>query len=151
MKLEIQYNNESSEISRKVNVDDYYVAEDVCEWLKIENPNEVLATLDHPEKTELMVKSKKTDTKEKLTLVNFPGLLFLLFHSPISTGKNFRRWVLTDVLPKIILDDDFPTKFIKRGNDHHLIKLFLGSFVNGIHALDMPEYAEKLYSEAPSN
>jgi len=149
MKLQIHNINEGREISRKINIDDYYFAEDVCEWLEIEDPIEVLALLDHGQKAELMVQSENTDKKEKLTLVNFSGLLLILFHSPTLQGHNFRQWVTNEVLPKIILDDDFPTKFINKKNDHHLIGLFLGSFVNRIHPLDIPEYAKKILSEVP--
>ena len=91
MKLQIYNINEGREISRKINIDDYYFAEDVCEWLEIEDPIEVLALLDHGQKAELMVQSENTDKKEKLTLVNFSGLLLILFHSPTLQGHNFRQ------------------------------------------------------------
>ena len=78
----------------------WFVANDVCRALDIQNPRDVVAKqLDDDE--------KDVDTiytlggPQKVNIVSEPGLYHLIFISRKPEAKKFRRWVFHEVLPSI--------------------------------------------------
>ncbi len=78
----------------------WFVANDLCRTLDIQNPRDVVAKqLDDDE--------KEVDTiytlggPQKVNIVSEPGLYHLIFISRKPEAKKFRRWVFHEVLPSI--------------------------------------------------
>ena len=79
----------------------WFVANDVCAVLELENPRDALAK--HVD-SEDVAKRDVTDSlgRQRLTNhVNESGLYALIFGSRKESAKRFKRWVTSEVLPAI--------------------------------------------------
>lgn len=77
----------------------WFVAADVCKVLQIVNSRDALTRIDDDEKGVVL-----TDTlggKQKVTIVNEPGLYTLVLSSRKPEAKAFRRWITHEVIPSI--------------------------------------------------
>jgi prophage antirepressor-like protein len=80
----------------------WFYALDICEALDIKNPRDALGRLDDDEKR--TVGSADTSVLASRTnpqIINESGLYNLIFQSRKDEAKRFRKWVTSDVLPKI--------------------------------------------------
>ena len=78
----------------------WFVANDVCEALELENPRDALAT--HVDSEDVAKHDTLTPGGlQKLNHVNESGLYALIFGSRKESAKRFKRWVTSEVLPSI--------------------------------------------------
>lgn len=78
----------------------WWVANDVCRILGLENVSKALTRLDQDEKRDV-TGSKVGRNVSKLRTINEPGLYSLIFKSRKPEAKAFKRWVTHEVLPSI--------------------------------------------------
>ena len=82
-----------------VNGEPWFVAPDVCRALEIGNPRMAVGRLDEDEKGVSL-----TDTlggKQKVSIVNEPGLYSLVLGSRKPEAKALKRWISHEVIPSI--------------------------------------------------
>ena len=78
----------------------WFVANDVCAALGLENPRKALA--DHADQEDVTQRDTLTPGGlQKLNHVNESGLYALIFGSRKESAKRFKRWVTSEVLPAI--------------------------------------------------
>ena len=81
----------------------WFVANDVCEALELENPRDALAK--HVDQEDVAKRDTLTSGGlQKLNHVNESGLYALIFGSRKESAKRFKRWVTSEVLPAIRKD-----------------------------------------------
>lgn len=74
----------------------WFVAKDVCEVLGLTNPTMVLQSLDEDERSKLNL-GRQGETN----IVNESGLYSLILGSRKPEAKQFKRWVIHEVIPSI--------------------------------------------------
>ncbi|CEE91197.1 conserved hypothetical protein [Xenorhabdus nematophila str. Websteri] len=82
----------------------WFVAQDICDALKIKNSRDTIAKLDDDEKGVAL-----TDTlsgKQKVNIINESGMYFLVIRCRDAVRRGtlphrFRKWVTSEVLPAI--------------------------------------------------
>lgn len=77
----------------------WFVAQDVCDVLTIENNRDAMSKLDEDEK--LMSALTTSGQKRQMWTVNESGLYHLIFISRKPEAKKFRKWVTSEVLPAL--------------------------------------------------
>lgn len=82
-------------------VDDepWFVAKDVCVALGISNNRDAVQRLDSDEKR--VSEFPTPGGTQEMTMVNESGLYLLIFQSRKPEAKAFRKWVTSEVLPRI--------------------------------------------------
>lgn len=105
--------------------DVWFYGLDICEALDLKNPSDAFGRLDDDEKRTLVsaessVKASRTNPQ----IISESGLYNLIFQSRKGEAKRFRKWVTSDVLPKLRKTGFFgsvTTKtpiFVRRFNDN---------------------------------
>lgn len=91
----------SGEQLRTIQRDDglWWVLRDVCRVLNIANSKNVSARLDDDEKGVHLVDTP--GGTQEMTIINEPGLYYVILRSDKPEAKQFKRWVTHDVLPSI--------------------------------------------------
>ena len=78
----------------------WFVANDLCAALELENPRDALA--NHVDQEDVARRDTLTPGGlQKLNHVNESGLYALIFGSRKESAKRFKRWVTSEVLPAI--------------------------------------------------
>lgn len=77
----------------------YFVAKDVCDILGIRFHRDALSKLDDDERGSLLVDT--LGGPQQMTAVPESGLYHLIFQSRKPAARAFRRWVTSEVLPKL--------------------------------------------------
>ena len=83
----------------KIDEEPWFVAKDLCDVLEIKNSRDAMGRLDDDEKGVVL-----TDTpggKQKVTVVNEPGMYALVLGSRKQEAKEFKRWITHEVLPSV--------------------------------------------------
>lgn len=83
----------------------WFVAADVCDVLGIANSRDAVEKLDDDEKGVAL-----TDTlggKQRLSIINESGALYLILRSDKPEARAFRRWVTGVVLPAVFRTDSY--------------------------------------------
>ena len=86
------------------NKETWFVAQDVCDVLGIQNGRRVAKILDDDESdvTKIYIMSKNgVNQQREVVVVNESGLYTLIMRSNKPEAKRFRRWVTSEVLPDI--------------------------------------------------
>lgn len=78
----------------------WWVAQDICNILGLENVSKAISTLEDDEISNL-TNSKVRNQNRPLKIINEPGLYSLIFKSRKPEAKEFKRWVTHEVLPSI--------------------------------------------------
>jgi prophage antirepressor-like protein len=82
----------------------WFVAKEVCDILEIQNVPDALKNLDDDERMTIAITDSHSGHRggaQSLNIVNESGLYHLVFRSRKPEAKVFRKWVTSDVLPKI--------------------------------------------------
>lgn len=82
----------------------WFAAIDVCNALEIGNNRQAVTRLDEDEKMTVTLSdghSGKRGGAQMLTFVNESGLYVLVLGSRKREAKNFRRWIVHDVIPSL--------------------------------------------------
>lgn len=78
----------------------WFVATDVCRVLEINNTSQALSRLDSDEKDDV-ISNDTIGRRQELAIVNEPGLYALILGCRKAEAKQFKRWVVHEVLPAI--------------------------------------------------
>lgn len=99
--LQIFENEEFGEI-RTVTIDNepWFVGKDVATALWYSNTRDAISKHVH-EDDKGVAKCDTPSGKQKMTVINESGLYALIFGSKLESAKRFKRWVTSEVLPKI--------------------------------------------------
>lgn len=79
----------------------WFVAADVCAILDISNSRDAVSRLDEADVGSTDVWSAANNRSYATKIVNESGLYALIFQSRKPEAKAFKRWVTTEVLPRI--------------------------------------------------
>lgn len=83
-----------------INGDPWFVGKDVAAALGFTNPRDAIST--HVFDEDKGVESIDTlGGKQKMTVINEPGLYALVFGSRLKSAQRFKHWVTSEVLPAI--------------------------------------------------
>lgn len=77
----------------------WFVAMDVCKALEIRNGRDACGRLDEDEKG--VVTADTLGGPQTLTIINEPGLYSLVLTSRKPEAKEFKRWIVHEVIPSI--------------------------------------------------
>lgn len=77
----------------------WFVAKDICNVLGIGNTSMALGRLDHDEKGVSLADTP--GGRQSVSTVNEPGLYALILRSDKPGAREFKRWVIHDLLPEI--------------------------------------------------
>ena len=86
----------------------WFVATDVCRALEIGNPSMAVERLDDDEKGISTIDT--LGGKQRMTIINEPGLYSLVLSSRKPEAKAFRRWITHEVIPTIRKYGGYMTK-----------------------------------------
>ena len=86
----------------------WFVAADVCRALEIGNPSMAVERLDDDEKGISTIDT--LGGKQRMTIINEPGLYSLVLSSRKPEAKAFRRWISHEVIPTIRKYGGYMTK-----------------------------------------
>ena len=86
----------------------WFVAADVCRALEIGNPSMTVERLDDDEKGISTIDT--LGGKQRMTIINEPGLYSLVLSSRKPEAKAFRRWITHEVIPTIRKYGGYMTK-----------------------------------------
>ena len=100
--LQVFYNSETGINLRTqvVNNESWFIAQDICNILGLNNITKAMAALDFDEKHGVTI-SNAVGNNQEVRAVNESGLYHLIFISRKSEAKAFRKWVTNVVLPSI--------------------------------------------------
>lgn len=109
-------------MSVEIENQNWFIADDVTTILELQDPVEVIDTLEDEERfTTTIFKDGK---EQSVNLVSESGLYALIFKSDTERAKKFRKWVTGQVLPLIRVRGYYTTKrleipnFVLRFNDN---------------------------------
>lgn len=78
----------------------WFVAKDVCEVLDIANNRDALSSLDEDEKNTVVITDGNRGNPNA-SIINESGLYSLILRSRKEEAKAFKKWITSEVLPKI--------------------------------------------------
>ena len=86
---------------RTLNIDGevWFVANDVCEVLGIENPQDATGRLDRADVDSTDISS--SGQVRKMSIINESAFYVLVFQSEKPEAERFKRWVAKEVIPAI--------------------------------------------------
>lgn len=83
----------------EINNEPWFIANEVCSLLEIQNSSQAVSALDEDEK--LVYTLYISGQFRKVNIVNESGLYALIFRSNKEGAKRFRKWVTKEVIPLI--------------------------------------------------
>ena len=99
-KLMIFENNAFGKVrTLNLNGEPWFVAADVCKALELGNPSMTVERLDDDEKGISTIDT--LGGKQRMAIINEPGLYSLVLSSRKPEAKAFKRWITHEVLPNI--------------------------------------------------
>lgn len=100
--LQVFYNGETSVNLRTkvIGNEPWFIAQDICSILGLNNITKALAALDFDEKRGVTI-SNAVGNNQEVRAINESGLYHLIFISRKPEAKAIRRWVTGTVLPSI--------------------------------------------------
>lgn len=124
--LQVFYNSETGVNLRTqvVNNESWFVAQDICNILGLNNITKAMAALDFDEKHGVTI-SNAVGNNQEVRAVNESGLYHLIFISRKPEAKAFRKWVTNVVLPSIRRTGSYSSNGIQTPLEEPLKKLLL--------------------------
>lgn len=100
--LQVFYNPETGVNLRTKVIDNesWFVAQDICSILGLNNITKAMAALDFDEKHGVTI-SNAVGNNQEVRAVNESGLYHLIFISRKPEARAFRKWITGEVLPSI--------------------------------------------------
>lgn len=123
--LQVFYNPETGVNLRTKVIDNesWFVAQDICSILGLNNITKAMAALDFDEKHGVTI-SNAVGNNQEVRAVNESGLYHLIFISRKPEAKAFRKWVTSEVLPSIRRTGTYsPSGLQSPGNESHRLPL----------------------------
>jgi len=124
MQLKVfEYENEQEIRTIEIDGEIWWVASDICKVLGLSNSREAISNLDDDEKDDVSI-ADTIGRKQKMNIINEPGLYRLIFKSIKPEAKKFKRWILHEVIPQIRKTGAYSIRgsvipaFIKRFNEN---------------------------------
>jgi len=78
----------------------WFIANDICAVLEINNPHQAISRLDEDEKSEVTIKDSM-GRQQTVNIISESGLYALVMTSRKAQAKRFKKWVTAEVLPQI--------------------------------------------------
>lgn len=121
--LQVFYNPETGVNLRTKVLDNesWFVAQDICSILGLNNITKAMAALDFDEKHGVTI-SNAVGNNQEVRAVNESGLYHLIFISRKPEAKAFRKWVTSEVLPSIRRTGTY-SGIQSPGNESHKLPL----------------------------
>lgn len=136
MKFENQQFGEIRLLER--NGEPWFVGKDVAERLGYTNP--LKAIRDHVDKEDKGVNEMDTPGgKQEIILINESGFYSLILRSKLSSAKQFKRWVTSEVLPSIRKTGTYMTELKGQEKMFQLMR----SEINEMVSMKIKEIEEK--------
>ena len=88
----------------------WFVANDICAALELENPSQALRTHVDEDDLQRMDATDNLGRKQLTNHINESGLYALIFGSRKESAKRFKRWVTSEVLPAIRKNGHYAAK-----------------------------------------
>jgi len=96
----VVFNFESNEVRVvEINGEYWFVGKDVCQALELHNVSQALSRLDEYEKDVIL--NDTLGGKQDMLIINESGLYNLVLSSRKPEAKKFKKWITSEVLPKI--------------------------------------------------
>lgn len=116
--LQVFYNYETGVNLRTkvINNESWFVAQDICNILGLNNITKAMAALDFDEKHGVTI-SNAVGNNQEVRAVNESGLYHLIFISRKPEAKAFRKWVTSTVLPSIRRTGSYSSTFRQSEDD----------------------------------
>lgn len=97
------FNNEEFGNVRSITIDGepWFVGKDVAEALKYNEPNKAIQRHVHEDDRMKRPITDSTGRKQDSWIINEAGVYSLIFGSKLPTANNFKRWVMSEVLPSL--------------------------------------------------
>ena len=93
-----------------LNGEPWFVAADVCKALELGNPSMTVERLDDDEKGISTIDT--LGGKQRMAIINEPGLYSLVITSRKPEAKAFKRWIIHEVIPAIRKHGAYMTKSV---------------------------------------
>ena len=93
-----------------LNGEPWFVAADVCKALELGNPSMTVERLDDDEKGISTIDT--LGGKQRMAIINEPGLYSLVITSRKPEAKAFKRWITHEVIPAIHKHGAYMTKSV---------------------------------------
>lgn len=93
-----------------LNGEPWFVAADVCKALELGNPSMTVERLDDDEKGISTIDT--LGGKQRMAIINEPGLYSLVITSRKPEAKAFKRWITHEVIPAIRKHGAYMTKSV---------------------------------------
>jgi len=97
--IPFEFENHSLRVVVDKSGEPWFVANDACAILEIQDVWQALQRLDEDEKGSVLIRTPGGE--QKMNAVNESGLYSLIFDSRKPEAKRMRKWVTSDVLPSI--------------------------------------------------
>ena len=109
-----------------LNGEPWFVAADVCKALELGNPSMTVERLDDDEKGISTIDT--LGGKQRMAIINEPGLYSLVITSRKPEAKAFKRWITHEVIPAIRKHGAYMTDALLSRMDEHpeLISEYIG-------------------------
>ena len=128
-----KYENMEDLTTLEIDGEIWFVANEVCKVLEIQNSRKAISTLDDDEK--LMYTIDTSGQNRKVNIVSESGLYALIFKSNKPEAKKFRKWITKEVIPSIR----------KKGLYNHINRAQLPNFIiryrDNMHKLPKDQFS----------
>ena len=87
----------------KQNDEYWFVADDICDILRLTNSREAINSLADDEKSTVRISdgTSKLGGNPNMNVINEPGVYRLVFRSNKPEAEHFKRWIFHEVLPSL--------------------------------------------------
>lgn len=120
----------------------HFVLADICKVLEIKNPTDVAKRLDEDERTRFNL-----GRQGKATVINESGLYAVILRSDKPQAKQFRKWVISDVLPKLRKTGNYSVKPTEDYKTRLLSQTFLKPLTSIVKYCNISTGGEKWVSK----
>jgi len=133
-----------------INHEIWFLADDVCKFLRLSSPNLAIDTLNKK-----YVYSKEMSTKKgihKINYINELGINDLICLSSISNAKDFKKWISYEVLPSIERVSVSYVYYESKAPDDVILKAKSGlndQITKGYETMGLKKIIEKEYEDIP--
>jgi prophage antirepressor-like protein len=95
----------------------WFVAKDICGILGKVNPSESIKSLNPADRNHMNI-TDSLGRKQTVNIINEPGLYTLLISSKKQEAVNFRKWIISGLLPAIRKDISISRTALNGENCH---------------------------------
>jgi len=126
-----------------INGEFWFVGKDVCQALELNNVSQALTILDEDEKAVIL--NDTLGGKQEMLVINESGLYNLVLTSHKPESKAFKKWVTSEVLPKIRKTGAYIPDNLNVTQTNNILEILLKQSEEQKNKLDLllPEKSQK--------